>query len=145
MKAIDVHVSDTILRAIRRRGIAAFHQKKEAMGVLFFRRGIGEFHVEKLLKVMIDGASFEQVDANEIHFQALRNEARELGLEFGTWHTHINEYGGAPSKHDHTDGVAYGEVLMGILEIWQDKGKRLKTTLHFWQPQLPARVNIVHD
>lgn len=143
MRALDIYVDDRQQRAFRRRAIKAFHLDQEHVEAVFIRRGVGEFHVERFIPLHITKATRKEVQYDEVHYRALQNEARELGLEFATIHTHIVA-DSAPSKHDHTEGVREGEILVGVCEIERSKaGKAKIITLDFWQPQLPCALKIV--
>jgi hypothetical protein len=143
MKALDIYVDDTQQRRFRRRAIRAFHQNQEYVEAIFVRRGVGEFHVEQFRPLLITFANLKGVNYDDVQYNALRNEAKTLGFELGTIHTHI-KCDSSPSTQDHTDGVKEGEVLVGICEIEKTKTGRAKVvTLDFWQPQLPCKLNIV--
>lgn len=144
-KALDIYVDDRQQRAFRRRAIRAFHKDQEHVEAVFIRRGVGEFHVERFIPLTILSASKKEVQYDETHYKALRNEARNKGLEFGTIHTHIIS-DSSPSKHDHTEGVKEGETLVGVCEIEKTKGEHPRAkvvTMDFWQPQQPCKLHLV--
>ena len=144
-KALDVYVDAKQQARFRRRALRAFHKNQEYAEAIFIRRGLGEFYVERFVPLHITKADTYIVEYDDVHCAALKNEAHILGLEFGTIHTHVVlESGSAPSKHDHTDGVKEGETLVGVCEIEQKtKGGRVRLTMDFWQPQLPAVLHVV--
>lgn len=142
-KAFDVHISDSVQRGIRRR--CARRYPKEYGEAMFVRRGVGEFHIEKCVKISIDSADRTGLAFNELSYAAARNQARAEGLEFATFHSHP-ECDGGPSAFDHTEGCKEGEILMGIVEVWKDKKTgKIRTRLEFWQPQLPCKVNVIRN
>lgn len=143
MTPLDIYVDDRQQRGFRRRAIRAFHRHQEYLEAVFVRRGVGEFHVERFVPIHILHADKTCVAYDEVHYNALKNEAHHLGLEFGTIHTHIRE-DSAPSKQDHTEGVRESEILVGVCEIEKTASGRARVvTLDFWQPQLPCRLNVV--
>jgi Fe-S oxidoreductase len=143
VQALDIYVDDAQQRGFRRRAIRAFHKGQEYIEAVFIRRGLGEFHVERFVPLIITHAGRKIVNWDETQYNALKNEAKNLGLEFGTIHTHIVT-DSAPSKYDHVESVAAGELLVGVCEIEKTKSGRAHiVTLDFWQPQLPAKLHVI--
>jgi proteasome lid subunit RPN8/RPN11 len=142
MKPFDVHIRNKDLAAFRSRVL--YHYKKkpehEYMEVIFVRKGLSEFHIESFHKIRMLNTSPYVVEYDQLQFQALKNEARELGLEFGTIHTHTMG-DTSPSACDHSSGVAEEESLMGICEVDKLENGRMKTKLDFWVPQIPLKIN----
>jgi len=145
MKALDVYVDAAQQARFRRRALRAFHKNQEYAEAIFIRRGLGEFHVERFVPLHITKADAYLVEYDDVHYAALKNEARAQGLEVGTIHTHVVlESGSAPSKHDHLDGVKEGEALVGVCEIEKKKhSRRARITIDFWQPQQPCKLNLI--
>lgn len=146
MNAFDVHIRNKDLAAFRRRVLYHYRQKPghEYMEVMFLRRGIGEFHIESFHKIRIEKSSARLVKYDDLHFQALKNEAASLGLDYGTIHTHtISD--SAPSTCDHETGIEEGEILMGICEVDVLATGKMKTHVDFWIPQLPCKINQIRD
>lgn len=142
----DVYIRKKDLAAFRKRVLYHFRRKPkhEYLEVIFIREGIGQFHIESFHKVHITKTSPRIVEIDEMHFLALKNEAKSLGLKYGTIHTHtISD--SAPSAHDHCSGLEEGETLLGICEVDELKSGRMKTNLVFWIPQMPCRINQITD
>ena len=104
MLSVDVYVDAAQQRAFRRRAIAAFKDNKEYMEVLFIQRGVGNFHIKQFHRVTMTIQDDCHLDVDPVEYQALRNEAHNLGLEFGTVHTHISG-DAAPSEVDWQSGA----------------------------------------
>ena len=141
MQAMNIFVDATQQRTFKRRAVAAFHKNKEYMEAIFVRRGVGEFHVVKFIKLILLKQGPEIVDSDDVEYKALKNEAKNLGLEFGTVHTHLYN-DSAPSEWDHKESV--GEALVGVCSVWTDeKTQKTHSRIDFWQPQLPCKLNVV--
>lgn len=138
VKALDVHVSSAALRGIRRRCLRRY--PKEYGEAMFIRRSVGEFHIEKFVKIRIKSASSKELEWNELDLQAVKNQCAAEGYEFATIHSHPDS-DASPSTYDHIDGIE-GEVLIGIVGIHKKKG-RMRTEVGFWVPQLPCSVKQV--
>jgi hypothetical protein len=143
MQQVDVYVDATQSRGFRRRAIAAFKRGKEYMEAVFIKRGVGEFHVVSFHKLILTKQGEGIVECEDTHYLALRNEAKAQGLEFGTIHSHV--YGdSSPSVWDHEDSVKDGDALCGVCFVWKDdKTKRIRSRIDFWQPQLPAKLHLI--
>lgn len=142
MRAFDVHIRNKDLAAFRRRVLYHYRKKPghEYMEVLFLRKGLGEFHIESFHKIRITKSSPSVIKFDPLHFQALKNEALSLGLDYGTIHTHTL-CDSSPSTFDHEAGIQEGEALMGICEVDVLPSGKMKTHIDFWMPQLPCRIN----
>jgi hypothetical protein len=143
MQPADVYIDAKMQRDFKRRAVSSFHKNKEYMEAIFIRRGIGEFHIVKFIKLKLKDVGEGTVDCDQKHYWALKREARDQGLEFGTVHTHL--WGDTSlSEWDHKEGVKEGETLLGVCFISKDeKTGRTKTDLNFWQPQLPCKLKVL--
>lgn len=143
MHQVDVYVDAKASRGFRRRAIAAFKQNKEYMEAIFVKRGVGEFHVVSFHKLILTKQGQSIVECDDTQYNALKNEAKLQGLEFGTVHSHV--YGDtSPSEWDLRDSAKDGDVLCGVCFVWSDeKTGRTKSRIDFWQPQLPAKLHVV--
>jgi proteasome lid subunit RPN8/RPN11 len=142
MKQFDVHISNSLQRGIRRRCVRRYpNEYGEAM---FVRRSVGEFHIEKFIKIRLKGANSRELEWDELEYQAVKNQCTSEGFEFATIHSHPDS-DSSPSTHDHKDGTE-GEVLIGIVGIKKDKKTgKFRTYLDFWVPQLPCHINLIRN
>jgi hypothetical protein len=142
---VDIYIDAKQQREFKRRAVAAFHKNQEYMEAVFIRRSVGEFSIVKFIKLKLKGAKPGFIDCDDAHFAALKIEATQQGLEFGTVHTHL--WGdSALSEWDHKEAVKEKETLTGVCFIEKDaKTKRVKTRLEFWQPQLPGKLKVIHS
>lgn len=140
---MNIFVDSDQQRAFRRRAVSAFHKNQEYMEAIFIRRGVGEFHVVKFIKLKLIKQGPEIVDSDDVQYNALKNEAKNLGLEFGTIHTHLyNDT--APSEWDHKEGLVEGEALVGVCSVWTDEQTgKTHSRIGFWQPQHPCALHVV--
>ena len=99
------------------------------------------FKIEEYIKVPIDSSDAENVVANDLAYQAIKNHMKVDGFEFGTIHSHIIS-DTSPSKFDMEDGVKEGESLFGVISIEKIKGK-IVTHVDYWVPQPPALVHLI--
>lgn len=152
-----VYVDGKALAAFRRRVLRYYRKHKtEYMEVLFIHRAVSEFHVREFRQIKILSSTYDMVAYCPEDWSALTKEARSLGLEVGSIHTHPSSYGTQPSKEDYTSGE--GDVLIGICEIYdpnypscitcgpvQSKtaSKRFSTKLDFWIPVRPCVLKII--
>lgn len=145
MQQVDVFVDADQQRGFKRRAVAAFHKDKEYMEAIFIRRAVGEFHVERFIKLKLTKQEDGMVDCDNVQYRALKAEAKSLGLEFGSVHTHL--WGDSSlSEWDHKESVKEGETLVGVCFITKDeKTGKVKTQLDFWQPQLPAKLKVIRS
>lgn len=144
--AFDVHIRKEDLAAFRRRVLYHYKQKPghEYMEVIFIRKGVGEYHIESFHKIKITDTSPYHVDYDDEQYQAYKREAKDLGLEYGSIHTHtVSDT--SPSVHDHCSAAAEGDALVGIMEIDKPATGKLKTKLDFWIPQLPCKINQIRS
>lgn len=142
MRALDVFIRDKDRRGLIRRALLRYHKNKsEYMEGALVRVGIGQFHIEQLVKLKLTKADSGEVTYDDDDFNAKRAAAEANGLKLITIHSHVYRDSSC-SREDHTTGVEYGEVLAGVIGIWDEKD-HARTALDFWVPQLPAKVNIV--
>lgn len=143
MQAVNIFVDEKEQRGFKRRAVAAFHKNQEYMEAFFIRRGVGEFHIVKFIKLKLIKQADDIVDCDSVQYRALRNEARNLGLEFGTIHTHL--YGDSSlSEWDHKEAVKEHETIAAVCFIWRDENtNKVKTRIDYWQPQLPCKLNVI--
>ena len=141
MKALNVTVSEKTQRDFTRRAVRRYHQDKEHMECMKLSRPADGFKIEEYIKVPIDSSDAENVVANDLAYQAIKNHMKVDGFEFGTIHSHIIS-DTSPSKFDMEDGVKEGESLFGVISIEKIKGK-IVTHVDYWVPQPPALVHLI--
>jgi hypothetical protein len=150
MRELDVFISDKDRRGFIRRALRFYHKDgSEHIEGAVVRMAVGQYHIERLVRLKIlrrgvDEDGFPSIEYCPHDFAAKKAAAEADGLKFITIHSHPN-CDSSPSKCDHISGVKDGEILVGVLEVWEDDKKRIRTSLDFWIPQLPCKVNVLKE
>jgi hypothetical protein len=150
----QVHVDSHELSKFKRRAIHHYKKVKgEYIELLFIHRAIGEYHIKEFRKVKILKSDWNGLEPDVPDYERLIAEAKSLGLEVGSIHTHPSEYGTHPSRQDYIDKM--GDILIGVCEIYdpefvscpvcfpvkdRPKGKGIRTSIDFWIPQQPCKI-----